>query len=508
MDDPNLPRILTPPPGPATGELARRLRRVETRNVTYLSEDFPVFWSRARGAMVEDADGNRYLDLTGAFGVALAGHSHPRITAAIREQAGVLTHGMGDVHPPVRKVEFLERLAALLPWADRSRITLANSGSEAVEIALKTTLLATGRPGVVAFEGAYHGLTMGSLAATGRDDFRSPFRRRLYPGVRFVPFPTTPEEAERSLAALDLALAGGGARDGSGDGSGAGPVTAAPLNDPTAPRTCPTEGDPPGAVILEPIQGRAGVRVPPPGFVAEVARRTRAAGALLIFDEIFSGLGRTGRRFALEHEGVVPDLLCVGKALGGGLPLSACAGPVEVMDAWPESPGEALHTSTFLGHPLACTAGLAFLEVLEEEGLTGYAAREGERFRAELAADLAAAGVAALPPSGGAGGSSAGPSEDSTGGPVPLGVRGPVPPEVRGPVPPDVRGRGFFIGIDLQLPGAGVRAALEALRRGLLVLPAGPGGEVVELSPPLILSPEQLVAARSLLVESIVRAME
>lgn len=252
---------------------------------------------------------------------------------------------------------------------------------------------------------------------------------------------------------------------------------AAPLNDPTAPRTCPTEGDPPGAVIMEPIQGRAGVRVPPPGFVAEVARRTRAAGALLIFDEIFSGLGRTGRRFALEHEGVVPDLLCVGKALGGGLPLSACTGPVEVMDAWPESPGEALHTSTFLGHPLACTAGLAFLEVLEEEGLTAWAAREGERFLAQLAADLAAAGV----PASGAPGSGAG----------------------SGPRLRELRGRGFFIGIDLGSPGAGVQVTLEALRRGLLVLPAGPGGEVVELSPPLILSSEQLSVARTILVEAI-----
>ncbi|TVR61777.1 MAG: aminotransferase class III-fold pyridoxal phosphate-dependent enzyme [Gemmatimonadales bacterium] len=449
MDDPTLPHMVTPPPGPATRELARRLRQVESRNVTYLSEHFPVFWARARGAVVDDADGNRYLDLTGAFGVALAGHAHPRITAAIREQAGILTHGMGDVHPPVRKVEFLERLAAILPWGSHSRITLANSGSEAVEIALKTTLLATGRPGVVAFRGAYHGLTLGSLAATGRDDFREPFRGRLYPGVRFVPFPTTPDEARESLAALDLALAGGRREFGGTDAGAAGPG----------------EGGLPGAVILEPIQGRAGVRVPPPGFLAEVARRTRAAGALLVFDEIFSGLGRTGRLFALEHEGVVPDLICVGKGLGGGLPLSACAGPVEVMDAWPESPGEALHTSTFLGHPLACTAGLTFLDVLEEEELTAYAAREGEAFRRALARELPEASIR------------------------------------------EIRGRGFFIGIDLGRPGAGVEVTEEALRRGLIVLPAGPHGEVVELSPPLILSGRQREVALELLVESFRRSV-
>ncbi len=451
MVDPPLPRIVTSPPGPATRDLARRLRRVESRNVTYLSDHFPVFWSRARGAVVDDADGNRYLDLTGAFGVALAGHAHPQITAAIREQAGILTHGMGDVHPPVRKVEFLERLAAILPWGERSRITLANSGSEAVEIALKTTLLATGRPGVVAFRGAYHGLTLGSLAATGRDDFREPFRRRLYSGVRFVPFPTTAVEADESLAALDLALAarepGQGAGDVSSGGAGGVPGGA-------------THG-PPGAVILEPIQGRAGVRVPPPGFLAEVARRTRAAGALLVFDEIFSGLGRTGRLFALEHDGVVPDLICVGKALGGGLPLSACAGPVSVMDAWPESPGEALHTSTFLGHPLACTAGIAFLDVLEGEELTAYAAREGAAFREALEREL---------------------PRDS--------IR-------------EIRGRGFFIGIDLGRPGAGVRGTEEALRRGLIVLPAGAHGEVLELSPPLVLSALQREVALERVVESI-----
>jgi 4-aminobutyrate aminotransferase-like enzyme len=437
---PQHPRIVHPPPGPATRAWARRLRQVESRNVTFLGPDFPVFWERAQGAMVQDADGNVYLDLTGAFGVAVAGHAHPRITAAITEQAGRLAHGMGDVHPPTRKVELLEALARILPWGDESRSTLANSGSEAVEVALKTALLATGRPGVVAFQGGYHGLTVGSLAVTEREDFRSPFRPRLYPGVTFVPFPATAEEvdAEAALRALAGAL---------GDG---------------------TEGEshPIGAVIVEPIQGRGGVRVPPPGFLVEVARRTRAAGALLIFDEIFTGLGRTGRTFALEHEGVVPDLLCVGKALGGGLPLSACAGAREVMEAWPSSAGEALHTSTFLGHPLACASAMAFLRVLEEEGLTGWAAEAGPRFQAQLEGELHS---------------------------IP-GVR-------------EVRGRGMFLGIELTGKAAGVRVAEAALRRGLLVLPAGPVGEVVELSPPLVLTEDQLATSLRLLVESVREVM-
>jgi len=337
---------------------------------------------------------------------------------------------MGDVHPPARKVEFLEALCRLGPWPE-SRAILGSSGSEAVEAALKTALLASGKPGIVAFEGAYHGLTMGSLATTDRGTFRGPFRDRLYPGVRFVPFPDPvrrgPEAGAGSLAALAEALQAG------------------------------VGGDEIGCVILEPIQGRAGVRIPPPGFLREVARLTRDAGALLIFDEIFTGLGRTGSLFACLHEDVLPDLLCVGKGLGGGLPLSACLGPPGVMKAWPPSEGEAIHTSTFLGHPLACTAGLASLRVLEGEGLVARSARVGAGLLRELREGL---------------------SE--------------VPHVV------DVRGRGLFIGLEMADPGtleplvgSAVTLAEAALRRGILVLPAGAKGHVLELSPPLVLTDEQ-----------------
>ncbi len=438
-----LPRMVTRPPGPASRELARRLGRTEARTVTWMGPEFPVFWTDARGGNVRDADGNEYLDLNGAFGVAVAGHAHPRITEAIRRQAGRLAHGMGDIHPPAVKVELLERLAEMGPWGpEGTRSFLANSGSEAVEAALKTTLLATGRPGIIAFEGAYHGLTLGALATTFRSHFRDPFRDRLYPGVGFVPFPDTLEDGaegrERALESLDREM-----------------------------DRLEAEGHPVGAVLLEPIQGRGGVRVPPPGFLEAVAHRTRSRGGLLVADEIYTGLGRTGTLFALEAEEVVPDLLCIGKALGGGLPLSACLGPAEVMDAWPASTGEAVHTSTFLGHPLACTAALAFLDVLEEERLVERAASHG----AEMIRALEEA-VAGTP-----------------------GVRG-------------VRGRGLFLGVVLGGEGwpAGVggrEVMLAALRRGLVVLPAGGAGEVVELSPPLNLTREQREAAVVGVVEAI-----
>ncbi|MEE8148376.1 MAG: aspartate aminotransferase family protein, partial [Longimicrobiales bacterium] len=333
-----LPQISTAVPGPRSMALAERLRGVESRNVTHLSPDFPVFWEEAAGVNVRDVDGNVYLDFTGAFGVSLAGHAHPVITARIRRQSETLTHGMGDVHPTALKVELLERLAALSPWP-AARGVLASTGSEAVEIALKTAELATGRSGILSFQGAYHGLTMGSLATTARSDFKEPFRRRLFEGVVFAPFPGGGGMAD-ALTAVEEALNEG------------------------APGRHPI-----GAVIVEPIQGRAGVRIPAEGFLAAVVDLAHRAGAVVIFDEIFTGFGRTGSMFAFEHEGVVPDLLCVGKALGGGLPLSACLGSERLMSAWPESAGEALHTSTFLGHPLSCAAGLAFLDVLDEENL-------------------------------------------------------------------------------------------------------------------------------------------
>jgi len=442
-----LPEMRSPLPGPRTRELALRLARVESRNVTYL-ESPPIFWTEARGANVRDADGNVFLDLTGAFGVAVAGHANPVIGAALAYQASRLVHGMGDVHPPEIKVRLLERLARLSPW-EACRGFLANSGSEAVEAALKTALLATDRPGILAFEGGYHGLTLGSLAATHRADFRAPFAAHLHGGVKFAPFPDVLPDVHR---------------DGGPDAAGSAAL--ARVDELLA--EAEAEGMPVGAVIVEPIQGRAGVRVPVPGFLAGVAKRARAAGALVIHDEIFSGLGRTGRNFAAAWEGpeAAPDLVCVGKSLGGGLPLSACLGEASVMDAWPRSEGEALHTSTFLGHPLACATALAFLDLMETGGLMSRALELGDRIRQDLSTAL----------------------QDVT------ALRG-------------LRGRGLFLGLVLDGDGApplaGVRVAEEALRRGVIVLPAGPCGEVVELSPPLVLTDAQAAAAVEIVAASV-----
>ncbi len=427
-----LPSLRVPPPGPASRELAVRLRAVESRNVTYLDESFPVFWEEALGANVRDADGNVYLDLTAAFGVALLGHRAPSVTGALARQAARLVHGMGDVHPTAVKVELLERLAGLLPWPE-VRAVLASTGSEAVEVALKTAHMVTGRPGIVAFEGGYHGLTLGALATTGRPYFRTPFQERIYAGVARVPFPAEVDSDEaaqhperRPEAVLDA------------------------LED-VLRRGAPN-GDPVGAVIVEPVQARAGVRVMPGGFGRALSEVARRHGAILIADEVFTGLGRCGAVLASSRLGMEPDLVCLGKVLGGGLPLSACAGPAEVMDAWPQSPGEALHTSTFLGHPLACATGCAVLEAVAD-GLPERAEALGARLAARLSRVLE--------------------------------------PAV------SVRGLGLLLGTELRggaghsAKGIGARVAALALAEGVLVLPAGEVGEVVEVTPPVCLTDEQ-----------------
>jgi 4-aminobutyrate aminotransferase-like enzyme len=407
---------------------------VESRNVTWTGERFPVFWEAAQGANVRDVDGNVYVDLTSAFGVALPGHAHPRIQAAVREQAARMIHGMGDVHPPAIKVELLERLARVSPWPE-TRGVLASAGSEAVEIALKTALLRSGRAGILAFEGAYHGLTLGALATTERAYFRRPFAERLFEGVVFAPFPDPrggPDEVARALEVVDRALDHG------------------------APG-----GVPIGAVIVEPVQGRAGVRLPPGGFLAAVTERARAAGAVIIADEVFTGAGRCGSFLASWRFGLEPDVICLGKAIGGGLPLSACIGRADVMDAWPTSPGEALHTSTYLGHPLGCAAALALLDLVEE-GVAARASELGEALLGRLRTAL-------------------------------QGTKGVG----------EVRGVGLLLGIELsggdqgRVPreGAAVMVAHAALAEGFLVLPAGEHGHVVELAPPTCLTEEQLDAA-------------
>jgi 4-aminobutyrate aminotransferase / (S)-3-amino-2-methylpropionate transaminase / 5-aminovalerate transaminase len=381
-------------------------------------------------------DGNTYVDMTAGFGVAMAGHANARVAAAIASQAARLPHALGDVHPAEPKVALLERLAALAP-GELSVSILGSAGAEAVEAALKTALLRTGRPGVIAFAGGYHGLTYGALAATSRTDFRSRFAAQLFDGVSFAPYPPAAPALDAARREDD-AIARVQALIASSERS-AYPV---------------------GAVLVEPIQGRGGIVVPTARFLVRLRELCDGERVLLVFDEIYTGFGRTGAWFACEHVGVQPDLLVVGKALTGGIPLSAVIGAPATMIAWPPSTGEAIHTSTFLGNPVACAAALAQLQEIEEEHLLDRARRLGEAIRART---------------------------DAWSRDVP-GVA-------------DARGVGLLQGIELR-DAAGEpdgRRALDVcarlLREGVLILAEGDHAEVIALTPPAAITSEQLAFA-------------
>ncbi len=405
-----LPQLRTRVPGPASESLVDVLARREcpaitarrARRAAQLGQatDDPIVWEEAAGAVIRDADGNTFVDLTSGFGVAFVGHRHPEVVRAVRAQQDRLLHAMGDAYPDVARIRLLDRLAGLCPPGLEAMI-LGLSGADAVDAAVKTAVVATGRPGVISFEASYHGLSLGTVPLQGyMPSFAHPFREILRLDVRFLPWGCAVE-------ALDEALADGRV----------------------------------GLVLAEPIQGRGGMREPPPGWLAMVAERARAAGALLALDEIQTGLGRTGDWFAGPTEGVVPDILCLGKHLGGGFPLSATVGTREVMDAWGASTGQAIHTQTFLGHPVGCAAALAVLELTEREDLPGRARQVGGQLTEAMTR---------------------------------LGL--------------PVQGRGLMLGVRVPRSLAVSRALLQ---RGYLVLPAGQQAEVLALTPPACLTEEQ-----------------
>ena len=435
LDPRSLPSLVTPIPGPESQAWLRRLKAVESPNVTAVASDFPVVWQQARGGAIRDVDGNVFVDATSAFGVALLGHGPEEVRAAVHRQTDALLHGMGDVHPPAVRIALLEKLNEVAP-ADLTGAVLCGGGAEAVEVALKTALLASGKPGVLAFSGAYHGLGHGALDVTARRDFRFPFAAQLAGNTVWVPFPH-PLRPPVGVALDDL-LAHTLAR------------VEEHLSHPAM------GGVPIGAVLVEPIQGRGGTLIPPLGFLPGLRQLCDRHGVLLIVDEIYTGCCHTGSWFACSAEGVVPDILCVGKALGGGLPIGACLGRPHIMAHWGESRGEALHTSTFLGHPLAAAAALASLNALQDQGMAAVALAQGAAWLAELGAAV-----------------------------------GDHPAVLQ------VRGRGLMLGVELRdwqgMP-AGDRAwqvVTGCLRRGVVVLPCGTRGEVIQLTPPAVLTEEQ-----------------
>ncbi len=377
-----------------------------------------MLWEEALGSNVLDIDGNRYVDLTAGFGVAAVGHRHPAVVSAVKRQADRLLHGLGDVYAHPARLELSERLGSLAPLRE-PRVYFAASGADAVEIALKTSLLYSGRPGILSFTPAYHGTTLGALQGTSRPAFRTPFTEPLENQVHRLPHGAMLEQIQRLLE-----------------------------QQPSI-----------GTCLVEPVIGREATRWPPPGWLTGLAATCREHKVVLAVDEIFTAFGRCGEWFLSEEAGIEPDLICCGKALGGGLPIAAVLGEEEVMASW-QTDGEARHTATFVAHPLACAAALATLEAIESEGLIERSQRMGCRFARR------------------------------------------VEPLEQHPGVVDVRGTALLWGVELDAPERASRLSRHLLERGLIALTGGASGTVLQIAPPLVVTERQLDYAADSLVQA------
>jgi 4-aminobutyrate aminotransferase-like enzyme len=418
-----------------------RIRAAEGTGMRTFWEPEPLVWARTEGSHVWDAEGRAYLDLYAGFAVANVGYCHPRVTGAIREQAGVMTH-CPSAAPAEIRAELHERLLAIAPPA-LDRVLLAITGAMANETAVQLARAVTGRRNVVTFAGTYPGRTVGAVRYAGKHAYREQFGIAAdahfvpYPDPYRNPWPSDGDPGDIVLRLLEDAL------------------------------TDPASGvEPPACILVEPIQGNGGVVIPPEGFLAGLRRLCDRTGTLLVFDEIQCGFGRSGRMWASEHEGVVPDLMTVGKGIGGGLPLAAVLGRSELMTTWePDAV-----TSTFLANALNAAAGCAAIDVLREEGLVERSARLGESALGRLRSDLA---------------------EGSAVG--------------------DVRGRGLFLGLELvrertsQEPDSEQAGRTQrALReRGVLVGRGGRHGNVLILAPPLVIEDDLLESSLDTIAEAL-----
>lgn len=435
-----LPSVGTEVPGPRAKRWVERLAQSECPALTARrkrraelsgTEHDPIVWTEARGACVLDVDDNIYVDLTAGFGVAMLGHSHPSVLAAVQRQSGRMLHALGDVFPSDRKVELEERLSAIAPWPN-AKVILGLSGADGIEAALKSAVLATKRAGIIAFEGGYHGLAHGPLAACGYSArFRAPFAGQLNGEVEFVAYPTRENRARCDIA-----------REGVKRALSTGRM---------------------GAVLVEPILGRGGVTEGDSEALSDIVRMAHEAGAVVIADEIYTGCfrGADGWSVAAERWSELPDIVVLGKALGGGVAISACLLRDEVATAWGNPDGEAVHTSTFLGNPLACAAALAVMDELDEPSVRGQIRAQASAFWSEVIEPIAADPQCAVTGTGGA---------------------------------------GLLVGLGLE---GGLRRVLSVMRamleRGYVVLPGGVRGDQLTFTPPAVLTDAQRAHCRETL---------
>jgi 4-aminobutyrate aminotransferase len=423
----DLPSLETSLPGPKARAIIERDAQVLSPSYT---RSYPLVVAKGEGAIVEDVDGNRFLDCTAGIAVVSTGHCHPQVVRAIQTQAAKLIHMSGTDFYYENMVELAEKLAELVPGGVPRRVYFGNSGTEAIEAAIKMARYHTGRKQFIAFYGAFHGRTMGSLALTASRSIQQQGFFPVMPGVHHVPYAycyrcaygKTPDSC-----AVECAKA---------------------IEDQLLRTSVPA--DEVAAIVVEPVQGEGGYIVPPKKFFDELRRIADKYGMLLIFDEVQSGMGRSGKMFASEHFDAVADIMTLAKGIASGMPLGATIARTELMN-WP--PGA--HASTFGGNPVCVSAALATLELLENE-LVENSARIGAHMRKRL---------------------------DEF--------------PKRFPAVGDVRGLGLMIGIELVRDQASKERAPElrdslvkmCFERGLLLLGAGPNS--IRISPPLTLNRDQ-----------------
>lgn len=439
---PLLPNIVTPLPGPNAKEIIERDHAVVSPSYTRC---YPLVIKCGEGAIVEDVDGNRFLDFNAGIAVAATGHSHPQVVRAIQDQATQFLHMSGTDFYYENLVELAEKLAQLTPGNFPKRVFFGNSGAEAVEAAIKMARYHTGRDKFIGFFGAFHGRTMGALSLTGSKVVQRRGFHSTIP-VYHLPYPyayRSPDGKDPCTYAVEILQ---------------------DLEERVFKTILPPEEV--AAIVVEPIQGEGGYVVPPAKFHQELRRVADKYGILLIHDEVQSGMGRTGRMFASEHFGVVPDIVTIAKGIASGMPLGATVARADVMN-WP--PGA--HASTFGGNPVSIVAALATIDLLEES-LMSNAAEQGEYMMNRMR-------------------------------------EWPRRFKYVG----DVRGLGLMIGIELvydqqtkeRAPVLRDRLEMMAFEHGLLTLGCGPNS--LRLCPPLVITREQADCAVDTL-EQCLQALE
>ena len=436
------PKIKTALPGP-------NAKRVLAGDDKYISpsytRSYPLVAKSGRGVVVTDVDGNEFFDFSAGIAVTSTGHCHPEVVAAIQKQAGELIHMSGTDFYYENMVELAERLSKIAPMPGPHKIYYGNSGTEAIEAALKLARYHTKRQNVIAFFGAFHGRTMGSLSLTASKPQQKRRFAPLVPGVTHVRYP----DVYRGCA--------GGAEDAEAFALGCARFIEEKL---FKTILAPEEV---AAIFVEPIQGEGGYVVAPTPFMQELRRICDRHGILLVVDEVQSGMGRTGKWWAVEHTGVQPDIICMAKGIASGMPLGVMMSRAEIMDWVPGS-----HASTFGGNPVCVAAALATLDVIENEGLLRNSAEVGNHMLKRMA-------------------------------------DWPKKHRLVG----DVRGRGLMIGVEIVKDkktkeyGNDLRDKIVelAFERGILFLGCGPS--TVRISPPLVVSREEADAAVDVLEECI-----